>query len=382
MLWLALLLSMVDRLIWPPIMPIAAKELGMAGTELGSYMAAFYAGYVVTQLPGGLLVDRFGYRKVLITSFFIMSFFTVAMGFVKTFEQGLLFRTLAGVGSGAIFPACTRAIFDWFPPKRRGTAMGFFMTASSIGITIVNLFVPTIASSYTWQASFILAGSFSLFAGGLAFFLLQERTEFKNRQKTLDVCSFLKDIKILLGNRNLMITGFSGFFAMWATWGAATWANMYMNNVLKLSLIDAGLFMTAFGVAAMLCKPISGIISDIINIKKQLLLFWMFLSFGAIIILFGINTNIYLLYIITPLLGIAAFMYSPVMNTYIGELVDSRLVGSATGLINAIWQMGSLISPLVVGSILDGTNNYLYAFTALGIGPMIGAFIILGIREG
>jgi len=380
-LWLAFLVSFVDRLSWPPVMPMAAKELGMTAKQAGSYMTAFYAGYVFTQLPGGLLTDRFGYRKVLLISFVVMGFFTALMGTVSSYEQGLLYRILAGVGSGAIFSACVRAIFDWFPDKGRGTAMGFFMTASSLGVAVVNLFIPTIAKYYGWHASFYIAGLLPILALLFAYFFLKERSSSSVRKQAQAISSFWIDIRVLLGNRNLMLTGFAGFCAMWATWGTATWANTYMYKALNLSLVQAGFIMTIYGVAALLCKPLAGILADIFGDKKRIVLFWMLIVFGPMLLVFGMNTNTTLLYIIAPLLGIAAFVYSPVMNTYVGELVELRLVGSATGLVNTIWQLGSLFSPLAVGAVLDATQNYTYAFATLAIGPVLGALVILLVTD-
>jgi len=380
-LWAAFLLSFVDRLSWAPIMPMASKDLGLNAKQAGSYMTAFYFGYVLTQLPGGLMTDRFGYRKVLLGSFLVMGAFTALMGTVNSYETGLIFRVLAGLGSGAIFSACIRGIFDWFPSKGRATAVGFFMTASSLGVSVVNLLVPTVAGSYGWHASFFVSGALPIFALVFAWFMLKERSDAKERAKAQATASFWIDIKVLLKNRNLMITSFAGFCAMWATWGTATWANTYMNKAMNLSLVQAGYMMTLYGLAALLCKPIAGVLADIFGNKKKILMFWMLIFFGPLLILFSMNSSLSLLYIIAPLLGIAAFVYSPVMNTFIGELVELRLVGSATGLVNTIWQLGSLLSPLVVGMVLDATQNYLYAFTALAAGPVVAAFAILMVRE-
>jgi sugar phosphate permease len=362
-------------------MPMAAKALGMTAKEAGSYMTAFYAGYVLTQLPGGWLTDRIGYRKVLLGSFFVMGFFTILMGTVQSFQQGLVYRIFAGIGSGEVFSACIRAIFEWFPGKGRGTAVGFFMTASSLGVTVVNLFIPTIAKGYGWNASFYAAGVLPLIVLLFAYFILKERTGSTERKQLRVVSNFWIDMKVLLSNRNLMLTAFAGFCAMWATWGTATWANTYMNKALNLSLVQAGFIMSIYGGAALLCKPIAGILTDLFGGKKRMLLFWMLAAFGPLLLLFGTNTSMVLLYIIAPLLGIAAFIYSPVMSIYIGELVELRLVGSATGLVNAIWQLGSLFAPLVVGIVLDATQNYAYAFATLAAGPVIGSLIILAVQE-
>lgn len=378
--WLAFLFSFVDRLSWPPVMPIASKELGLSAKEAGSYMTAFYIGYVVTQLPGGLLTDKYGYRKVLMGSFLVMGIFTALMGTIASYQQGFVYRVLAGVGSGAIFSACVRAIFDWFPEKCRGTAIGFLMTASSLGLSVANFFVPILARDHGWQFSFFVAGLLPLGTLVFAWLLLKERTPIEHKKSKMS-SDFWQEVFNLTQNRGLMITALAGFCAMWATWGAATWANTYINKSFNLSLVQVGAVMSTYGVAALLCKPIAGLTHDLLRGKCKYLLFVLLISFGILLLWFGANKSMQALYILAPLLGIAAFVYSPVMSTLVGELVAPNLVGTAIGFVNAIWQLGSLISPLAVGAVIDATNNFFYAFATLAVGPIVGAFVILCIKE-
>ncbi len=378
--WLAFLLSFVDRLSLAPTLPLVAKDLGMSAKQAGGFMTAFYMGYVCTQLPGGFLTDKFGYRKVLLVSFFVMGVFTALMGTVTSYQMGFAYRLLAGIGSGAIFSACVRAIFDWFPPKGRGTAMGFFMTASSLGLTVVNLFVPAVARDHGWGASFFIAGALPIAALLLAVPFLKHNPE--SESTTQGATMRLSDILLLLKNKNLMLAALAGFGAMWGTWGTATWANTYMNKSLNLTLVQAGYFMSSYGLFALLGKPVSGIMNDILGKKRKLLLSVILLLFAVVLIWFGSNRSVNMLYFLAPLLGVVAFVYSPIMNTMIGDLADKKLVGTATGFVNTIWQMGSLLSPIVVGSVIDaGAGNYFYAFVTLAIGPVLAAAIILLVKE-
>ncbi|SFD38934.1 Sugar phosphate permease [Bacillus sp. OV194] len=375
LVWMTYMFSFVDRLSWPPVIPLASKEMGLTAAHAGSYMTAFYIGYVITQFPGGVLTDRFGYRKVLLSSYFIMGIFTFTMSTVHSFEQGFVFRLLAGLGSGAIFSASLAAIFDHISPKRRGVAIGFFMTATSLGVTVVNLFVPTVAAAHGWRSAFIVAGLLPIAGIVLSFFFLKESKRDHGTKKSV---SSMSEILNVLKNKNLILAGIAGFGGLWATWGTATWANAYLNHSLHLSLVSAGRMMAVYGMAGLLCKPLIGFVSDYVN--KKTIAFWALFLFAPVLVWFGVNTHTGILFTLTAVLGVTAFIYSPVMTAIIGELVEERLVGTAMGLVNAIWQLGSLISPLVVGMVVDATSSYFYGFLVLAAGPLMGAIVMLFVK--
>lgn len=385
--WLCFLLSFVERLSIPTVLPLVSETLKMTAAQGGSYMTAFYMGYVVTQLPGGWLTDRFGYRKVLLCSFVIMGSFTMLMSTVQSYEIGFAYRVLAGIGSGAIFSSCLRAIFDWFPGKGRGTAVGFFQTSTSMGLTVVNLLVPFIAKDHGWRFAVFIAGTLPIIAVVFAWFLLKERTAVvRSTEKTTDSSkssgSFLSNVAILLKTRNVMLLALSGFFANAATWGTAAWANTYMNKELHISLIVAGAIMSTYGIAAVIAKPIAGILGDIFSSKKQYLCGALLLCFAPALLWFGSNTNLTTLHILAPILGVTAYMYSPIQNAYIGEVVPMHMAGTAAGFVNSIWQLGSMACPFIIGMVLDRTgNNYYYAFIILALFAALGGITMMLIKS-
>lgn len=384
MVWTIYMLSFAERLALPPVLPLIAKDLSLTAAQAGSYMTAFYIGYVCTQLPGGLLTDRFGYRKVLLGSLLAIGGATALMYTVSSYEMGFLFRVLAGIGSGSVFSSCMRAIFEWFPLKGRGTAVGILQTATSFGLTFANLMVPYVASQHDWRFAFLVTGVLPLFVLAFAWLFLKEKSTAEERtaKRQTQPAEFWKDVLSLTRNRNLMVLALAGFFAMAATWGTATWANTYMNKSMKVSLVMAGALMSTYGLAGIICKPFSGILADIFYNKKKYLICIMQFCFVVPLLWFGSNTNPQLLYVLVPLLGTFAFIYSPVMNTMIGELVPIRLAGTAAGFLNACWQLGSLFAPYIIGLALDlSGNNYFYAFVILASCAFCSGVTVLFIRQ-
>jgi nitrate/nitrite transporter NarK len=63
------------------------------------------------------------------------------------------------------------------------------------------------------------------------------------------------------------------------------------------------------------------------------------------------------------------------------ELAGPRAAGSATGLTNALWQLGNVTVPVVVGTVFQATHSFYAAFVTLAAGPLFGAFMMLAVRE-
>jgi MFS family permease len=376
---LAFLCSFIDRLSWPPVIPMAAAELGLTAAQAGGFMSAFFFGYLITQLPGGLLSDRFGTRKVLLVSLLLMGVFTIGITWVPGFLSGAVLRFFAGIGSGAVLAASVKGVYDYFGPEHRATAMGFFMASAPLGLLLANLISPAVAASYGWRSSFLVAGSLTLFAFGLSWLTLPRRSE-ASMKSTGRYESIGTTLKILLTHRDLMLTAAAGFFAMWGTWGTLTWANAYMIQGMGLSLKQAGQTMALFGLGALIGQPVAGWLADRFRCRRRQTGMVILAGFAVLLWLFGINKDTRQLFVLVPLLGAGAFIFGPVLNTFISELVAAHQVATAIGFCNGVWQVGSLISPVAAGILLDRTGSYPWAFAVLAAGPLLAVFLLALVR--
>ncbi|MGB9846504.1 MAG: MFS transporter, partial [Desulfotomaculales bacterium] len=73
------LFTFITRFAWPPLIPVVVPVLGMGMAQAGAFMSAFYFGYIITQIPAGVLADRFGVRVILAASLVIEGIATFAM---------------------------------------------------------------------------------------------------------------------------------------------------------------------------------------------------------------------------------------------------------------------------------------------------------------
>jgi MFS family permease len=129
------ILSYTDRQVLSLLVDPIRHDLGITDSQV-SYLlgAAFAVVYGVAGIPLGFLADRTSRRNLIFGGILVWSGGTVACGLAATFEQLFAARIIVGLGEAVLSPAAISLISDYFPPARRGTAVGFFLAGIAIGI--------------------------------------------------------------------------------------------------------------------------------------------------------------------------------------------------------------------------------------------------------
>lgn len=367
------LFTFITRFAWPPLIPVVVPVLGMQMTQAGAFMSAFYFGYIITQIPAGVLADRFGVRLILAVSLIIEGIATFAMGSITSFETGFWLRVATGLGAGAVFAACSRALMQWFPAKERGTAFGILLAAPSGGIVLSNYIVPALNNTVGWQGAFQGIGLSTVIVGVLVFLMVRASNEAKSNE------SIFGGFKIVFGSKDLILTALAGFCLMWVELGTATWANAYMKNELGFTVQAAGLVMIFYGIGGMLAPLVSGYVSDRIGQRKNILIF----SYAIIIpitILFGYQTTMIMLSVMGFLFGFCSYLANPQLTVLVSEFAGKEWAATANGTANFFFQFASMIGPVVLGWSIDFSGSFSSVWWIMAAGPLLGILLLLPVR--
>ena len=152
-LWVLLLLgwtvSAADRAVTGPVVTwMIDNEVGfLADAEnphaLGGLVGGlFFAGYMLTQFPGGYLGDRYGHRTLIVVSLLWAGVATMLTGFVGGLVAFIVVRVVTGLGEGAFYSNDRTLITATTPERDRSLAMGVVITGLSLGITVAIVFTP------------------------------------------------------------------------------------------------------------------------------------------------------------------------------------------------------------------------------------------------
>lgn len=127
-------LSYTDRQVLSLIVDPIRAELHIVDTQMSQLFGpAFALVYGLAGLPLGLLADRSSRRNLIFAGVLVWSAGTLACGCAHSFQQLFLARMVVGLGEAVLSPAAISLISDYFPPARRGIAVGFFLSGIAMG---------------------------------------------------------------------------------------------------------------------------------------------------------------------------------------------------------------------------------------------------------
>ena len=99
---LAFTFTFLTRFIWSPLMTTVSQEFGLSVMQAGLYMSAFFAGYLITQIPGGMMADKLQPKWVLVVCTVLSGCATAAMALIPGYRLGLVLRIVTGASSGCV----------------------------------------------------------------------------------------------------------------------------------------------------------------------------------------------------------------------------------------------------------------------------------------
>src|SRR4051794_7101364 len=183
-LWITLMVgwtvSAADRTITGPVVTwMIGHDVGfMHGAAnphaLGGLVGGlFFAGYMLTQWPGGYLGDRYGHRTIITISLIWAGIATLLSGILTGLVLFIGIRVLTGLGEGAFYSNDRSLIAEKTPVEKRSLGMGVVITGLAIGITAAILLTPQLiklggtvfAAADAWRMAFLVMGAATLVVG-------------------------------------------------------------------------------------------------------------------------------------------------------------------------------------------------------------------------
>ena len=170
-------LSYLYRTINAVLAPDLAADVGVDPSGLGLLTAAYFITFAAFQLPLGVLLDRYGPRKIEAILLVVAAVGAAVFSQATTLTGLVVGRGLIGFGVSACLMAAFKAFVVWFPKEKLPGINGFQMAAGGLGALAATAPVEAALGITDWRGVFMLLAGFTLVVAGIIFFLVPEKAE-------------------------------------------------------------------------------------------------------------------------------------------------------------------------------------------------------------
>jgi MFS family permease len=369
-------------------------SFGISAVMFGWLSGAYNWTYALLQLPSGLLLDRFGVRRVGIVSTAIWSVASFATA-ICTSVGGLFgARFLLGIGEAPTFPANSKAIGYWFPQNERSLATAMFDSAakfsSAIGIPLLGLLL----FYFGWRWTFAATGFISLlyFALFYAFYrnpnedklLTEAERAFiaKGGAQPEDRARAAKGAPLAYLLRKRKVWGLCLGFASYnyTFYFLLTWLPSYLKTALHVDLLHSALYTSVpWTFATIMDLAVGGWLVDAliqrgwnaVRVRQAVLISGTAFGLGILGTAHAHTAVSALFWISVSIGGLSAA--SPVGWSIPSLIAPRESVGTLGGILNLCNQLAGIAAPVVTGYVVQATHSFSGAFIAAT------AFLLVGI---
>jgi MFS family permease len=379
------LISYFDRSLVATALPFIGHDFGLSSTLKGVVSSAFFIGYAAVQIPGGVLADRVGPRRVAFAAVLGWSIFCALTGAAWSILTLITVRILFGLTEGAFSPASWKTLSMTVDETNRARANALMLTSNLVGPALAPIILVPFIASIGWRPAFWCLAIPGIFAAIACLKYLPGATngfddKSKAQHQTLPIAS-----ESISMRKALMNPVIGKLFLIWGTWditwwGFVSWVPSYLYSGRSFSLEKTGLLASlpfAVGIIGMLG---AGYAADRIAKRRTVIMVGLFGNATFLTLLAFANSPAAA---ITCLVGVGFFlpaMYGPFWSLPM-QLLPSSLMGAGAGLINFAGQIAGFVSPIVIGYTVGVTGTYTAGFLFLAAAAVTCLLITATLRE-
>lgn len=358
----------------------AYESWGITLIQIGAMASACQLAKSITNFFGGVLIEKFGYKRVLIacaTVFALIPLGTVF--FYRSYIALMILRILAGAAACSIYAGCNLMAFENLPPQNRGLAHGIILAGPNVGIVLASFLIPSLIAAKGWKAGFI-AASVIIFIVVIAFAILVKGGKPQPREKKERAADYTKNVVKACLTKNWILGTLANFIIVGMVMGLGTYLTLYLTEEKGLTLIQAGAITGAASLVGFAVNPLCGLLSDAIHSRKWVVIPAALLYASSILgfTVFGSITALIVMVFIKDSTFLAA---TRPLNVMVAESVPSEYMASTSGIYNALSFFGSSFTPIIFGTVLTVTGKYSAILYTVAAFFVVAAVIELFMKE-
>ncbi len=369
------LILYIDRVNISVVAPILMLEFGWDPAITGTILSAFFVGYLLTQLPGGWLADRFGGKGIIGWAVVWWSFATFMTPFAYTIPLMIAARIGLGIGEGVTPPALHSMVARWIPTPELCRVIAFDVTGVYLGIMIAFPLSVWVVSHWGWPWVFYSFGVLGLVWALLWCILVTSRPEEHPSISAAELAYIQQDLprvapleavpwRLFCSSSAFWALLIGQFCTLWTWYMLLTWMPIYLVKARGFSLEEMGIYAMFPYLAMLLAANGSGWLADSlihrgvnITLVRKVFQSICFIGSAVCLLLLSSTTSpqLAVLYLSLGLGSVAAGAAGFLVNHLD---IGPRYAGVLMGVANTLGTIAGVLAPVVTGFIVQFTNSW------------------------
>lgn len=338
----------------------ASQRFGLGPAALGTFTVLQIGVYALMQVPTGMLVDRYGARRVLTVAAALMGLGQLLFAFATSYPLGLLARAVLGVGDAMTFVSVLRLVAAHFPARRYAALAAITAALGALGNLLSTVPLSLLLDSIGWTTTFAVAGAVTALYSVVLVLRVRDNPigavpEPVDRTESLGtVLAQVRYAWRTPGTRLGFWVHFSTMFAP-AMLGLL-WGYPYLVQAQGLGTATAGLMLSLLVVGSIVAGPVVGtVISSHPEWRTPMVVGYLVVALGVWAVLLGWPGGHVPLWLLVTGFGFLSLggPASTIGFALARDYNPLRRVGTATGVVNVGGFVAITVSALAVGVLLD-----------------------------
>lgn len=373
-LWFFQVVNYIDRVAISFAAPSIMASLAMSHESFGIVLSSFSAGYMIGQIPGGLLADRWGVRPLLVVSPLFWALLTGMTGLVSALTGFVLVRLLFGLAEGISNTCAYKIIGDNFASKERSSAVAVWATALAIAPMLAGPVVGLLLVSFSWRIVFAFLAVPALIAAAINFVLVPRRSV----AVPTKVEGLQDGLRQILRQPSLWVIGGSYFCFNIAYWGYLGWMPSYLSSAHDIDIKNLGLLggiPYAFALIGLILAGRLG--STILYRHRPHMLSASYV--GAALALYVAYSATTLTASLAGLSAAAFFLYGSLSSfgAIVLELAPERGRATYPAAVTTLGQLGGALAPWIIGRLVGASGNFAWGFAFMAAALIVSAGLLI-----
>ena len=366
------------------IAPVAAPDIGVEATLIGTFIAIAYGAGMLAALLTGAFSDCFGAIRVGQTMM-ALAFLGVACLALSSLVAALLSAVLLGISYGPINPLSTHILARVVPEPRRPLFFSIKQSAQPAGTALAGVLLPFLVHLFDWRVA-ILAAGLSACVVAVAIQPFRQRLDgARDHGRKIRFASVIAPLRLVWGESRLRCLALSGFIFSGSQVSLASFFVVYLTDAFSMALTTAGLVFTTMQIGGVIGRLFWGAIADTLVPANLVLTGLGFVTGVFSIILCNIAPEwpIVFLVVVSFLLGATSHGWNGVYFSELVKFAPAGTVGDVASGCQFALLAGVAVVPAIFGLIVTFSASYFAAFVTIA-GAMFVATTYMGLilRKG